>query len=80
VVPLFFICKHTDALIASVTGRPAFSYFSILGVQKKNSEGSWENAVSCLAPSGRSLKNLRLLLFLINISFICFLIIKRIIK
>ena len=45
-VPLFFICKHTDALITSVTGRPAFSYFSILGVQKKNSEGSWENAVS----------------------------------
>ena len=58
-VPLFFICKHTDALITSVTGRPAFSYFSILGVQKKNSEGSWENAVSCLAPSGRSLKNER---------------------
>ena len=83
VVPLLFIQiplilylpirTVLDALIASITGSPAPAYCCAVfscALQQKDSKASSERSASCLAPAGSSLKSIRFLLFLFNVSSI----------
>ena len=75
--------EFSYALIASVTGSPASAYvvltINVRPVQQKNSEASWE--ITSLPCTLRQLsENDRLLILLFYVSFIFFIIIRRMIK